>query len=92
MFNKFHQTLINNYQAGIRKQVSHPRFNAVNFRDAYHLDRNSLLLQITRRDNNYVLLFGDDQFFNIDKAFIECNVIQQLIPKHLLTYYPELLL
>ena len=92
MFNKFHQTLINNYRAGIRKQVSHPRFNAVNFRDAYHLDRNSLLLQVIKRDNNYALLFGNSQLFMADKQYLDSNIIQQLIPKHLLTHYPELLL
>lgn len=92
MFNKFHQTLINNYQAGIRKQVSHPRFNAASFKDAYHLDRNSLLLQITKRDNNFVILLNNGQCFYVDKVFIECSVIQQLIPKHLLPHYPELLL
>ncbi len=92
MFNKFHQTLINNYQAGIRKQVSHPRFNAVNFSDAYHLGHNSLLLQVTKRDNSYALLFGNNQRFMVDKQYLDSNIIQQLIPKHLLTHYPELLL
>lgn len=92
MFNKFHQTLINNYQAGIRKQVSHPRFNAVNFSDAYHLGNNALLLQVTRRDSTYNLLFSNNQLFNVGKKSFDSIVIQQLIPKHLLTYYPELLL
>lgn len=92
MFNKFHQTLINNYQAGIRKHISHPRFNAVNFRDAYHLGRNSLLLQVTRRDSTYNLLFSNNQSFMIDKKSFDSIIIQQLIPKHLLTHYPELLL
>lgn len=92
MFNKFHQTLINNYQTGIRKRISHPRFNAVNFSDAYHLGRNSLLLQVIKRDNNYALLFGNNQLFMVDKQYLDSNIIQQLIPEHLLPHYPELLL
>ncbi len=92
MFNKFHQVLIDNYRMSIRKQVLHPKFSHANFDDAYHLERNSILEEISKRGNSYVLLFSSKQFFYVSKEVIDSTIIKQLIPKHLLTYYPELLL
>lgn len=92
MFNKFHQVLIDNYRMSIRKQVLHPKFSHANFDDAYHLERNCLLEQVSKRGNSYVLLFSSKKFFYVSKEDFDSTVIQQLIPKHLLTYYPELLL
>lgn len=92
MFNKFHKALIDNYRTSIRKQIAHPKFNHINFGDAYHLGKNCLLEQVSKRGNSYVLLFSDRQFLYVSKETFDSTAIQQLIPKHLLTHYPELLL
>ncbi len=92
MFNKFHQVLVDNYRMSILKQILHPKFNHIKFPDAYHLERNLLLEEVTKRGNSYVLLFSGKKFFYVSKEDFDSTVIQQLIPKHLLTYYPELLL
>lgn len=92
MFNKFHKALVDNYHTSIRKQIAHPKFSHANFDDAYHLEKNCLLEQVSKRGNSYVLLCSNKQFFYVSKETFDPTVIQQLIPKHLLTYYPELLL
>ena len=88
MFSKFHQCIINNFRRDLLHQLSSTKFRHV-YIDAWDLQSSASITEISSANANLgFLVMANSTIYRVGNN----SFVYHLIPKHLLNYYPELLL
>ena len=93
MFNRFHQSLIDNYRNRLLSDINNSRCKIIQV-NGYLLGSNYYVTSIAKlsSSSNFYKLSTDSYGTYEIGHVVLLGIVKQLIPQNLLTHYPELLL